>query len=122
MRKIETIAIVDDDDIYQYTAKRNIEASKLIKTVYVFSDGKEAIDFFLGHVDSPEKLPDVVFLDLAMPIMDGWQFLKNYVLIKPEIGKKITIYIVTSSMNPEDVTRAKSLSEVSDYIIKPITT
>jgi CheY-like chemotaxis protein len=56
-----------------------------------------------------------------MPIMDGWQFLEEYVKINPRIGKKITIYICSSSISPDDVIRAKSISAVTDFIIKPMT-
>ena len=56
-----------------------------------------------------------------MPVMDGWLFLEEYVKLKPEIGKKITIYMISSSVDPVDIERAKKISDISDYIIKPIT-
>ena len=55
-----------------------------------------------------------------MPIMDGWQFLEEYVKLKPRVGKQITIYMVTSSVDPVDVDRAAKFSEISDYLVKPI--
>jgi hypothetical protein len=54
-------------------------------------------------------------------VMDGWGFLENYLLMKPAIDKKIYIYIVSSSINPMDVERARSISDVTDYVVKPIT-
>ena len=66
------------------------------------------------------ELPDVIFLDINMPIMDGFQFMEEYVKIKPELNKKITIYMVSSSVDAVDIERAKSISDISDYIIKPI--
>ena len=63
----------------------------------------------------------MIFLDLFMPVMNGWNFLEEYILLKPYLKKKITIYIISSSIDPVDIKRAKSISEVSDYIIKPIT-
>ncbi|MGO4820718.1 MULTISPECIES: response regulator [unclassified Flavobacterium] len=121
MKKIETIAVIDDDDIYQFTAQRTFKTIDTVKNVYIFSDGKEAIDYFSANINNQEKLPDVIFLDLNMPIMDGWQFLREYILLKPSIGKNIIIYIVSSSMNPDDLLKAKTISEVHDYIVKPIT-
>jgi CheY-like chemotaxis protein len=53
--------------------------------------------------------------------MDGWEFLEEYALLKPKLTKDITIYIITSSVSPADIIKAKSLKEVSDYIVKPIT-
>jgi CheY-like chemotaxis protein len=56
-----------------------------------------------------------------MPIMDGWQFLEEYILLQPTLGRKIIIYIVSSSISPEDIIRARKITAVTDYIIKPIT-
>jgi CheY-like chemotaxis protein len=56
-----------------------------------------------------------------MPIMDGWQFLEEYVTLKPNLSKKITVFMISSSVDPTDLERAKKISEVSDYIVKPIT-
>ena len=68
-----------------------------------------------------ELLPQIILLDLSMPIMDGWGFLEEYKLLILAIGKKITLYIVTSSISPHDIERAKNINAVSDYIIKPVT-
>jgi CheY-like chemotaxis protein len=81
----------------------------------------EAIDFLKKVKDYPAKLPDIIFLDLFMPIMDGWGFLNEFILLRPNLKKKITIYIVSSSIDPADLQRAKSFSDVTDFIIKPIT-
>tara|TARA_R110002167_G_scaffold205954_3_gene409941 strand:- start:1597 stop:1989 length:393 start_codon:yes stop_codon:yes gene_type:complete len=122
MSTIETVAIIDDDDIYQFAAEKMIKSTKLVKKIHIFSDGQEAIDFFSIHLARPENLPDIIFLDLNMPVIDGWQFLEQFAFMKPKIAKNITIYIVTSSMNPDDLIDARRLADVSDYIVKPITT
>ncbi len=115
------ICVIDDDQVYQYTVTRTIEVQKLAKKILVFSDGEEAIQFLIDNVANNENVPDVIFLDINMPVMDGWQFLEEYVRIKPTIGKKVTIYMVSSSVDPVDLERAKKISEISDYIIKPVT-
>jgi CheY-like chemotaxis protein len=120
MSKPFIICIIDDDDVYQYTVTRAIEHNKLAKKILVFSDGEEAIQFLVDNISKNENLPDVIFLDINMPIMDGWQFLEEYVNLKPRIGKKITIYLVSSSVDSADLDKAKKISEISDYIIKPI--
>nr|WP_321222116.1 response regulator [uncultured Psychroserpens sp.] len=66
-----------------------------------------------------ENLPDIILLDINMPIMDGWQFLDEFVKI--ESHKLITIYIVSSSIDPQDIKRAKKYQNISNYIVKPIT-
>lgn len=120
MNSTLSICIVDDDSVYQFTIRKAIEKLKLAKNVIVFSDGEEALDFMLDNLNDQAELPDIILLDINMPIMDGFQFLDEYVKIKPKVGKSITIYMVSSSVDPIDIRKAKSYSEVSDYIVKPI--
>ncbi|WP_209402056.1 response regulator [Pseudozobellia sp. WGM2] len=114
------VCIVDDDDIYQFTMTLTLESFKDIDKIIVFNDGAEALDFMLSNLNNEEELPDVIFLDIDMPIMDGFQFMEEYVKIKPKVGKKIIIYMVSSSVDPSDIRRAKNISAISDYIVKPI--
>ena len=115
------VCIVDDDDIYQFTMIKTLKSLKLTNRIKVFSDGEEALDFMLDNLHNDKELPDVIFLDIDMPIMDGFEFMEEYVKLKPKLGKKITIYMVSSSVDPVDIDRAKKISEITDYIIKPIT-
>ena len=120
MSKPLIICIIDDDDVYQFTITKAIQKNSIVKKILVFSDGKEGIDFLIDNVANVEDIPDIIFLDINMPIMDGWQFLEQYVKLKPRVGKKVTIYMISSSVDPIDVKRAKAMSEISDYLIKPI--
>jgi CheY-like chemotaxis protein len=120
MSKNFSFCIVDDDDIYQFTIKKTIKSLNVAKSIIAFSDGEEALNFMIENLNNDEELPDVILLDINMPIMDGFQFMEEYIKIKPKLGKKITIYMVSSSVDTSDIERAKKISEVSDYIIKPI--
>jgi CheY-like chemotaxis protein len=114
------ICTIDDDQIYQYTFLKILEKADFEKRVLVFNDGEEALNFLSNNLGEIEKIPDIIFLDINMPIMDGFQFMEEYIKIKPHVGKKITIYMVTSSVHHVDMERAKKISELSDYIVKPI--
>lgn len=120
MNKKLLIAIVDDDLIFQFIAERLIESINSEHQTIIFSDGKEAIDFIDSNRNEIDTLPDIIFLDINMPVMNGWQFLNKYIEIKSEIKKEITIYIVSSSKNPDDFIKAENINEVTDYIVKPI--
>lgn len=120
MTKPFIICLIDDDDIYQFTFTRGLKSNKVAKKILVFSDGEEARDFMRDNVANTEVLPDVIFLDINMPVMDGWEFLEEFVKLKTKVQKKITIYMVSSSVDPADVERAKAISDVSDYLIKPV--
>lgn len=121
MTTLKTLTLVDDDDIFVFLTTKIIEQTNLIDLIKVFGNGLDAINFLKENKNNVDALPDIILLDLSMPIMNGWQFLEEYNKLNPTIGKKITIYICSSSISPDDITRAKTISEVSDYIIKPIT-
>jgi len=114
-----TICVIDDDKIYVYGLKKLINIKQLCSNLIEFPNGKEAIDF-LANPENIDSLPDIIFLDINMPVMDGWDFMENYAKIKPHLGKKIIVYMVSSSINDEDIRRAKNISDISDYVIKPV--
>lgn len=118
MNSFSSICIVDDDDIYQFVVTKILE-SLGSENIISFSDGEEALNFMLENLKNESELPDIILLDINMPIMDGFQFMEEYVKILPQISKSITIYIVSSSVDPVDIERAKEISAISDYIIKP---
>ncbi len=126
MKPSISVFLVDDDKLFVFLTKKTIEASKSadtqdIKTeIKEFGDGQEALLYLKQIAGNKELLPDIIFLDLSMPIMDGWEFLEEYILLEPNIGKKIKLFIFTSSISPHDIERAKNISVVSDFIIKPL--
>ena len=121
MKNIKTLAIVDDDAIFVFLTKKAIEQTHLVDQIIEFDNGRDAINYLKQNSKNEDLIPDIILLDLSMPVMDGWQFLDEYVLLKPKIRKSIAIDIVISSISPEDVSKARSISAVSDFIIKPIT-
>jgi CheY-like chemotaxis protein len=121
MTTLKQLALVDDDDVFVFLTTRMLEKYKLVDLIKIFDNGYDALVFIQENLGNIEALPDIILLDLSMPIMDGWQFLDEFVKINPKIGKKITIYICSSSISPDDVVRAKTITAVSDFIIKPMT-
>ena len=121
MTTLKQLALVDDDDVFVFLTTRMLEKYKLVDLIKIFENGYDALAFIKENLGNIEALPDIILLDLSMPIMDGWQFLDEFVKINLKIGKKITIYICSSSISPNDIARAKAISAVSDFIIKPMT-
>jgi CheY-like chemotaxis protein len=121
MNKLQTSCIIDDDDIFVYGTKRIMKEVGFCDQVLVFANGEDAITGLKELSANGESFPSVIFLDLNMPIMDGWEFLEA--LIKfPDFEKEaVTIYIISSSVDPRDIVRVKDYSIVSKYILKPIT-
>jgi CheY-like chemotaxis protein len=120
IRKRPLIGIVDDDIIFQFTLTRVINYNKQAEGIITFSDGEKAIQYLIDNKATNENIPDIIFLDSNMPIMDGWQFIEEYASIKTEIKKKVVIVMWSSSVNPINIERASKISEISKYIIKPM--
>lgn len=121
MRPINLVALIDDDEIFKFIGSKIIESTNLVNRIKTFSNGEEAIKFLKSNSKSPDLLPEIILLDLNMPIMDGFEFLKKYIMLEPKLGKKITIYVVSSSISPTDIARINQIQAVTDYIVKPIT-
>lgn len=115
-----TIALVDDDSIFQLTASRMLRSTVEQPTILQFSNGEEALRYLLANAEQQEKLPDVILLDINMPHVDGWMFLNDYSTLKKQLTKNIIIYMASSSIDPSDIHRAKSNVDVTDYFVKPI--
>ncbi|MCW7491770.1 response regulator [Leptospira sp. 2 VSF19] len=119
MNKINLACVVEDDPIHLFLTKQVISLSGLVKHTLVCQNGKEAYEMLSSRIDLKESLPELILLDLNMPIWDGWQFLDEFTSIP--VNQKITIYIVTSSSSEEDLIRAEKYNLRGNYIVKPIT-
>ena len=117
--KIVTAGIVDDDEIFTYGFKKLTIKKALFDEILHFRNGKEAIDF-LKDPQNGQHLPDVLFVDINMPVMNGWEFNDAFEEIKSQLGKNITLYNISSSVDLEDIKRAKSNPIIADYLLKPI--
>ena len=118
MKKFNIACIIDDDPIFIFGTKRIMQLANFCEGFLVFHNGKEAYESLRAIIIGGGKLPDLILLDLNMPIWDGWQFLDEFIQIPNE--KATTIYIVTSSIDPEDVKKAEAYEIVSNYLVKPI--
>ncbi len=122
MSHIPLIWIIDDDDLFIMITRNNIRKTSSQLEVEVFHDGQESMDCLIERVSTGANLPDIILLDLNMPIADGWAFLTNYAQLDAEVRNKIQVYVCTSSIDPKDVHRAKEFEDVKDFKEKPLST
>ncbi|WP_291116658.1 response regulator [Flavobacterium sp. UBA6135] len=115
------VFVIDNDQIYLTITQKLLSKISDTFTVSIFYDGIEAFSALKTLIDvKSNHLPDIILLDLDMPIMDGWDFLENYRKIGVNNHKNIPIYIVTSSIALGDVTKSENYPEVQGYLVKPL--
>lgn len=117
---MKNIYLVDDDKLFIFLLKKTIGLTGIPTQITDFPDGQSALDHIKSNASDASKLPDVIFLDLRMPIMDGWEFLEEYKHIADTLAKKNRLYVFSSSISPYDIENAKNNPLVTDFIIKPI--
>jgi CheY-like chemotaxis protein len=116
----KVLCIIDDDPIYQLLINKVITKSKIDYDTVSYKNGKEALDNISKGLIEKNTLPEIILLDLKMPIMDGWGFMENIDKILSYKKNKTAIYIVTSSISYEDQEKAKLFPEIMGYFSKPI--
>jgi CheY-like chemotaxis protein len=121
MSKAVTAYIIDDDPIFVYSLKKLISLRNYCDEVFSFPNGADALEALKNANNTGILMPDIILLDINMPIMDGWEFLVEYAKLKPEINTPITLFLLTSSINDQDIKRAKAIESVNSYITKPVT-
>jgi len=117
---MKNIFLIDDDPISIFLTKKIISNANPGVEVSEFGDGDAAIRHLKAIADKEMLLPDIILLDLNMPVMDGWSFLDEFRTLSLKMRKKIWLYIVSSSISPMDIERSRSFRDVRDFIIKPL--
>ena len=114
------IFLIDDDPVFVHLTKKIIRMTQCSCEITEFTDGELAIGHLNTVCTESDALPDIIFLDISMPVMDGWEFLKQYSEIHPRIAKEISLFIVSSSISPQEVERSKTFHAVTDFLVKPL--
>ena len=119
MKNIKRVCIIDDDPVYVFGTRRIMEKAKFCEDFSIFHNPEIALNNLSLAFENKTELPEIILLDINMPILDGWQLLEG--LLKFEQLKKILIYMVSSSIAQEDLQQVKRFPLVKAYLSKPLT-
>ena len=116
--------LIDDDEVDNFINRRILEVNNFAEKIYVNTSGNSAIEFLQNLYVIPELadklMPKVIFVDINMPLMDGFQFIERFELLLDMAAKKSKIVILSSSANPDDKKRSKQFKNDILFLTKPL--
>ena len=119
--KYKSLLLIDDSYIDNLINRKILDNDNFAESITVIESPKEAFNYIRDLYLEGKELPEVIFLDLRMPLMNGFEFLKALMDLPDLCPDKITIYVLTSSLDPEDIKRVKENHLVTRFISKPLT-
>ncbi|MFT3822733.1 MAG: response regulator [Chitinophagaceae bacterium] len=125
-KKLNCVLLIDDDEPTNFLNRMVVEETACANHVQVIQSGRDALDYLANkgkyaNADDTYPTPDLIFLDINMPAMDGWEFLEQYEQLPSHQKGKIIMVMLTTSFNPEDESKARANGYISGFKNKPLT-
>jgi CheY-like chemotaxis protein len=125
-KKLNCILLIDDDEPTNYISSMLVEEAACTEHIQIAQSGQAALDYLTSSEQFACKnelfpCPDLIFLDINMPAMNGWEFLEKYSKLQQKNKGEIILVMLTTSLNPDDELRAKEMSFISGFENKPLT-
>ena len=118
--KVDCILLIDDDEATNFLHKIVINRAGCANKVVAVQSGADALEFLTTKSNSRYPQPDIIFLDINMPVMDGWEFLEEYKKLDIECRAKKIVVMLTTSLNPDDRIKAEQCGLLDDFMNKPL--
>ncbi len=118
---LDLAMLVDDNDTDNFISRKIIELTKFASNVEVKNSGKSALDYLREHQNDVDKLPNLIFLDINMPIVDGFVFLYEFEKFSDIVKDKCKVIILSSSDNKRDIDKIVNNDHVIKFLTKPLT-
>ena len=120
---LSKVLFIDDDSVALMLYRKLVEKSDFARETLTALNGRAALEYFSALLEdnTSQDYPELIFLDLNMPVLDGWDFLKELSSPLYSPFRSAKIIILSSSINPEDLERSRGFEMVIDFISKPVT-
>jgi len=118
--KFHSVLLIDDSIPINYFHKIIVKKSGIALSCIAVNNGQEALDYLQIKQDAQERFPELIFVDINMPVINGWEFLEKFRAKHKSILKEVVTVMLTTSINPDDREKAKKLN-VPNYLPKPLT-
>jgi len=112
------LLVIDDDDINIFIIKKIVDKTGFNIEMTSKSNGQQAVDFLQTAITNQTAFPDLILIDINMPVMNGWEFVEAYTTLG--VTKDVDLYILSSSVYENDIEKTKSYSNVKGFISKPL--
>jgi len=119
--KFERVMIIDDNIIDLYITKRLIIKNNFGKEVLEYSNAEQALKYLQDHQDTISLLPQIIFIDIYMPLMSGFEFLEAYDQLPAALKNYCKAFIISSTIDDNDIARARMDKNLTSFQVKPIT-
>lgn len=119
--KFERVMLIDDNVVELFIASRMITKNNFGKEVLEYSSAKEALKFLQENQENPDTFPHIIFVDIYMPLMSGFEFLEEYDKLPPSSKKHCKVFMISSTIDDSDIVRARNYQNVVAFQVKPIT-
>ena len=119
--EIKCILLVDDNQADNYLHKMVIEKMRIAQDIRIVQTGEEALEYLQQHDKTRFPEPNLIFLDINMPGINGWEFLEEYKKLDFEFHEHVFVVMLSTSPNPEDREKAQQNRYFADFLNKPLT-